>query len=62
MCSSSFLSPSTGAGLDLYNKADDSTYAYTSSDDGLFSEGTTILDEVDELDDIVEAANMDSFF
>eukprot|EP00815_Leptocylindrus_aporus_P012156 CAMPEP_0116069960 /NCGR_PEP_ID=MMETSP0322-20121206/12666_1 /TAXON_ID=163516 /ORGANISM="Leptocylindrus danicus var. apora, Strain B651" /LENGTH=143 /DNA_ID=CAMNT_0003557559 /DNA_START=167 /DNA_END=598 /DNA_ORIENTATION=- len=76
MCSSSFLSPSTGNSLDLYDEADDSTYAYSSSDDDLFSEATIILDEIDDIDELgamsphsylapdadVEAANMDSLF
>jgi len=75
MFSSSFLSPSTGNSLDLYDEADDSTYAYASSDDDLFSEATTILDELDDIDELramsldsylargadVEAANMESF-
>ena len=72
MFSSSFLSPSTGNSLNLYDEADDSTYAYATSDDDHFSEATTILDDVDELgamipdsylapDDDIEAANMESF-
>jgi len=73
MFSSSFLSPSTESSLDLYDGADDSTYAYASSDNDLFSETTTILDKLDELDELgamspdsnlapdadVEAANME---
>ena len=69
MFSSSFLSPSTGNSLDLYDEEDDSTYAYATSDDDHFSEATTILDDIDELgalrpdsylapDADVEAANM----
>ena len=60
----------------MYDEEDDSTYAYASSDDDLFSEATTILDEFDDTDKLgvksrddylapdadVEAANMDSFF
>ena len=72
MFSSSFLSSSTGNSLDLYDEADDSTYAYATSDADLFSEATTILDDIDELgamspdsylapDADVEAANMESF-
>ena len=75
MFSSSFLSPSTGNSLDLYDEADDSTYAYATSDADLFSEATTILDELDDIDELgamspdsylapdadVEAANMESF-
>jgi len=75
MFSSSFLSPSTGNSLDLYDEADDSTYAYATSDDDLFSEKTAILDELDDIDELeaiipdsylapdadVEAANMESF-
>ena len=49
MFSSSFLSPSTGNSLDLYDEVDDSTYAYAISDDDLFSKATTILDKLDEL-------------
>jgi len=58
----------------LYDEADDSTYAYATSDDDLFSETTTILDELDDIDELeaiipdsylapdadVEAANMES--
>ena len=55
----------------MYDEADDSTYAYASSDDDIFSEATTIIDELDELgvmspdsylapDADVEAANMES--
>ena len=72
MFSSSFLSPSTGNSLDLYDEADDS---YATSDADLFSEATTILDELDDIDELgamspdsylasdadVEAANMESF-
>ncbi len=36
--SSSFLLPSTENSLDLYDEADDFTYAYANSDDDLFSE------------------------
>ena len=75
MFSSSFLSPSTGNSLDLYDEADDSTYAYASSDYKLFFEATTILDELDDIYELgamspdsylapdadVEAANMESF-
>jgi len=75
MFSSSFLSPSTGNSLDLYDEADDSTYAYATSDDDLFSEATTIFDELDDIDELgaisrdsylaqdadVEAANIKSF-
>ena len=46
MFSSSFLSPSTGNSLDLYDEADDSTYAYATSDADLFSEATTIFDDL----------------
>jgi len=74
MFSSSFLSLSSGNSLDLYDEADDSTYAYASSDDDLFSEATTILNELDDIDGLgtmspdsylapdadVEAANMES--
>jgi len=59
----------------LYDDADDSTYAYASSDDDLFSEATTIIDELDDIDELramspdsylapdadIEAANMESF-
>ena len=72
---SSFLSPSTGNNLDLYDEADDSTYIYATSDDDHFSEATTTLDELDEIDELgamspdgylapgddIEAANMKSF-
>ena len=58
MCSSSFLSPSTGNYLDLYDEADDSTHAYSSSDDDLFAEASTILDEVDKLGDFDEFGAM----
>jgi len=69
MFSSSFLFPSTGNSLDLYDEADDSTYTYATSDDDLFSEATTILDDIDEVramssdsnlapDADVEAANI----
>jgi len=75
MFSSSFLSPSTGNSLYLYDEADDSTYAYASSDEDLFSEATTILDELDDIYELgamstdsylapdadIEAANMESF-
>ena len=75
MYSSSYLSPSTGNSLDLYDEADDSTNAYATSDDDHFSEATTILDELDDVyelgtmssdshlspDDDIEAANMESF-
>ena len=60
----------------MYDEADDSTYAYASSDDDLFSKATTILDELDDIDELgamspdsylspdadIEAANMDSIF
>ena len=36
--------------LDLYDKAEKSTYAYLSSDDDLFFEATTILDEHDDIE------------
>jgi len=72
---SSFLSPSTGNNLDLYDEADDSTYIYATSDDDHFSEATTTLDELDEIDELgamspdgylapgddIETANMKSF-
>ena len=59
----------------MYDEEDDSTYAYASSDDDLFSEATTILNELDNIDELgamrpdnnlasdadVEAANMESF-
>ena len=75
MFSSSFLSPSTGNSLDLYDEADDYTYAYASSDDDLFFEATAILDEHDNIYELgamspdsylapdadVEAANMEYF-
>jgi len=71
MFSSSFLSPSTGNSLDLYDEADNSTYAYDSSDEDLFSEATSILDDIDEVgvvnpdsylvrDVDIEAAHMES--
>jgi len=60
----------------LYDEADDSTYAYASSDDDLFSEATTNLNKLDDIDELralspdsylapdadVEAANMYLFF
>jgi len=59
----------------LYDEVDDSTYAYATSNNDLFSEATTILDELDDIDELgamspdsylapdadVEAANMESF-
>ena len=59
----------------MYDEADVSTYAYASSDDDLFSEATTIFDELDDIDELgamspdsylapeadIEAANMESF-
>jgi len=59
----------------LYDEGDDSTYAYANSDDDLFSEATTILDELDDIYEVgvmspdsylapdadVETANMESF-
>ncbi len=56
----------------MYDEADDSTCAYASSDDDLFSEATTTLDKLDDIDELgalspdgylapdadVEAANM----
>ena len=35
----------------MYDGADDFTYAYATSDDGLFSEATTIINEVDDIDE-----------
>ena len=52
MFSSSFLSPSTGNSLDLYDEVDNSTYACATSDDDLFSEATTIPDELDDIDEL----------
>jgi len=60
----------------LYDQADASSYAYGSSDDDLVSEVITILNELDDIDEVgamspdsyhapdadVEAANTDSFF
>ena len=60
----------------MYDEADDSTYAYASSDTDLFSEATTNLDKLDDIDELgalspdsylapdadVEAANMYLFF
>ena len=59
----------------MYDEADDSTYAYATSDDDHFSEATTILDELDDIDELGalspdsylapeddnEATNMESF-
>ena len=59
----------------MYDEADDSTYAYATSDDDHLSEATTIIDELDDIDELgamrpdnylapdddIEAANMDSF-
>ena len=59
----------------MYDEADDFTYAYATSDDDHFSEATTILDELDDIDELgamspdsylapdddIEAANMESF-
>ena len=36
----------------MYDEADNSTYAYASSDDDLFSEATTIPDELDDIDEL----------
>jgi len=72
----SFSSPFTGNSLDLYDEADNSNYAYASSDDDLFFEVTTIFDKLDDVDELgamsppsylapdanVEAANLDLFF
>ena len=67
MFSSSFLSPSTGNSLYLYDEADDSTDAYATS-------ATTILDWLDNIDELgamipdshapdadIKATNMESF-
>jgi len=48
-----FLHHFTGNSLDLYDEADDSGYAYASSDDYLFPDATTILDELDDIDELV---------
>ena len=50
--SSLFLSPSTAYSLDLYDEAGDSTYAYATSIDGLFSDGTTIIYELHDSDEL----------